>query len=43
MEMVARGLQKHLKLKDREFLLSKLSGVCGDESRRSAAEALGLV
>lgn len=42
MDMVARGLQKHLNLKDREFLLKKLIAVCGEESR-SAAEALGLV
>lgn len=43
MEMVARGLEKHLNAEDREFLLKKLIGVCGEESRRSAAEALGLV
>ncbi|KAJ8437252.1 hypothetical protein Cgig2_004645 [Carnegiea gigantea] len=43
MDMVASCLQKHLNLKDREFLLKKLIGVCGEESRRSAAEALGLV
>ncbi|XP_074292163.1 uncharacterized protein LOC141619023 [Silene latifolia] len=43
MEMVARGLQKHLSIDQREFLLTTLIGVCGHESRRSAAEALGLV
>ncbi|KAL9237584.1 hypothetical protein vseg_012114 [Gypsophila vaccaria] len=43
MEMVARGLQQHLSLDQREFLLTKLISVCGDESRRSAAEALGLL
>ncbi|KAH9623515.1 hypothetical protein KSS87_012470 [Heliosperma pusillum] len=43
MEMVARGLQKHLSIDQREFLLTTLSAVCGHESRRSAAEALGLV
>ncbi|XP_048497244.1 uncharacterized protein LOC104884272 isoform X2 [Beta vulgaris subsp. vulgaris] len=43
MEMVARGLQKHLKLEHREFLLTNIVSVCGEESPRSAAEALGLV
>ncbi|CAO2838431.1 unnamed protein product [Amaranthus hypochondriacus] len=42
MEMVARGLQKHLKVEDREFLLTKLVSLCGEQSPRSAAEALGL-
>ena len=40
--MVARGLQKHLKVEDREFLLTKLVSLCGEQSPRSAAEALGL-
>lgn len=43
MEMVARGLEKHLKVDQREFLMNTLLRVCGDQSRRSVAEALGLV
>ncbi|KAF3673509.1 putative CMP-sialic acid transporter 2-like [Capsicum annuum] len=43
MEMVARGLEKHLKLDQREFLMNTLLRVCGDETRRSVAEALGLM
>ncbi|KAF8402259.1 hypothetical protein HHK36_013211 [Tetracentron sinense] len=43
MEMVARGLEKHLRVEQREFLMNMLIGICGDDSRRSAAEALGLV
>lgn len=43
MEMVARSLEKHLKVEQREFLLNMLVGVCGEESQRSVAEALGLV
>ncbi|GAB2265592.1 hypothetical protein Dimus_000631 [Dionaea muscipula] len=43
MEMVARGLEKNLGRDQREFLLRTLVGVCGEGSRRSAAEALGLV
>lgn len=43
MEMVARGLEKHLKVDQREFLMNMLAGFCDEESRRSAAEALGLV
>lgn len=43
MEMVARGLEKHLKLEQREYLLTVLIGVCGEGSHRSATEALGLV
>lgn len=43
MEMVARGLEKHLKVEQREYLLNMLITVCGEESRRSATEALGLV
>lgn len=43
MEMVARGLEKLLKVEQRELLLGMLVGVCRGGSRRSAAEALGLV
>ncbi|KAG6730822.1 hypothetical protein I3842_01G098800 [Carya illinoinensis] len=43
MEMVARGLEKHLKVEQREYLLNMLITVCGEESRRSATEALGLM
>ncbi|XP_016475440.2 uncharacterized protein LOC107797089 [Nicotiana tabacum] len=43
MEMVARGLEKHLKVDQREFLMNTLLRVCGDQSRRSVAEALGLM
>ncbi|TXG72884.1 hypothetical protein EZV62_001463 [Acer yangbiense] len=43
MEMVARGLEKLLKVEQREFLMNMLAGVCSEESHRSAAEALGLV
>ncbi|XP_062107737.1 uncharacterized protein LOC133818721 [Humulus lupulus] len=43
MEMVARGLEKNLKLEQREFLMSMLIGFCDEESRRSAAEALGVM
>lgn len=43
MEMVARGLEKHLKVDQREFLMNSLLHVCGDETKRSVAEALGLV
>ena len=43
MEMVARGLEKHLKLEQREFLMDMLAGFCEEEIRRTAAEALGLV
>lgn len=43
MEMVARGLEKHLKVEQREYLLNMLVSVCGEESCRSATEALGLV
>ncbi|XP_030938276.1 uncharacterized protein LOC115963421 isoform X2 [Quercus lobata] len=42
MEMVARGLEKHLKVEQRLFLLNMLVGVCGEEGRISATEALGL-
>ncbi|XP_077252097.1 phosphoribosylformylglycinamidine synthase [Tasmannia lanceolata] len=43
MEMVARGLQKHLTIERREHLLKLFGGVCGAGSQRSAAEALGLM
>ncbi|XVF54996.1 hypothetical protein PTKIN_Ptkin06aG0001000 [Pterospermum kingtungense] len=43
MEMVAQGLKKLLKVEQRELLMGMLVGVCRGESRRSAAEALGLV
>ena len=43
MEMVARSLEKHLKLEQREFLMNLLTGVCGKESKTTLAEALGLV
>ncbi|XP_059293854.1 uncharacterized protein LOC132046735 isoform X1 [Lycium ferocissimum] len=43
MEMVARGLEKHLKVDQREFLMNSLLRVCGDGTRRSVAEALGLM
>ncbi|KAL5851130.1 hypothetical protein ACOSQ3_006248 [Xanthoceras sorbifolium] len=43
MEMVARGLEKLLKVEQREFLMNMLVGVCSEESHRSAAEALGLI
>ncbi|XP_061994422.1 uncharacterized protein LOC133712333 [Rosa rugosa] len=42
MEMVARGLEKHLKMDQRRFLMSMLVGTCSEESQRRAAEALGL-
>lgn len=43
MEMVARGLEQHLKVEQRKFLLNMIAEVCGEASRRSVAEALGLV
>lgn len=42
MEMVARGLEKHLKLEQREYLMNLYVEVCGEETHRSVAEALGL-
>lgn len=42
MEMVARGLENHLRLEQREYLLDMVLEVCLEESRRSLAEALGL-
>ncbi|KAK3204642.1 hypothetical protein Dsin_018688 [Dipteronia sinensis] len=43
MEMVARGLEKLLKVEQRKFLMNMLVGVCSEESHGRAAEALGLV
>ncbi|KAJ8755227.1 hypothetical protein K2173_019025 [Erythroxylum novogranatense] len=43
MEMVARGLGKHLKVEQREILMNMFTAVCNEESHRSAAEALGLM
>ncbi|EFH58150.1 hypothetical protein ARALYDRAFT_322000 [Arabidopsis lyrata subsp. lyrata] len=44
MEMVARGLEKLMKLEERQSLLKTFVGICSSEdSQRSAAEALGLV
>ncbi|KAK1411078.1 hypothetical protein QVD17_37622 [Tagetes erecta] len=42
MEMVARGLEKHLKLEQRLYLLKMLVGISSEENRRSLVEALGL-
>lgn len=42
MEMVGRGLEKHLKVEQREFLLNTFLGICGEENRRIGAEALNL-
>ncbi|KAK9138900.1 hypothetical protein Sjap_009494 [Stephania japonica] len=42
MEMVARGLERHLKMEQREQLLNLLVGICDANSSKSAAEALGL-
>ena len=41
--MVARGLENHLKVEQRLFLLNMLVGVCDEESCISETEALGLV
>ncbi|CAH2058233.1 unnamed protein product, partial [Thlaspi arvense] len=44
MEMVARGLEKLMKLEERQSLLKTFVGMCcSEETQRSAAEALGLV
>ncbi|EOA27139.1 hypothetical protein CARUB_v10023240mg [Capsella rubella] len=44
MEMVARGLEKLMKLEERQSLLKTFVGMCcSKDSQRSAAEALGLV
>ncbi|KAA8531365.1 hypothetical protein F0562_006074 [Nyssa sinensis] len=42
MEMVARGLEKHLKVEQREFLMNMLIRICDEENHRSLAEAMGL-
>lgn len=42
MEMVSRGLEKHLKLEQREHLMFLFGKVCGEDSHRIAREALGL-
>ncbi|XP_071736548.1 uncharacterized protein [Rutidosis leptorrhynchoides] len=42
MEMVARGLEKHLKHEQREYLLKMIIGVSTEDNRRSLVEALGL-
>ncbi|XP_028759794.1 uncharacterized protein LOC114718598 isoform X2 [Neltuma alba] len=43
MEMVARGLEKHLKLEQRKHLMDIFAGVCGEASHQIAREALGLI
>ncbi|KAF8093959.1 hypothetical protein N665_0373s0016 [Sinapis alba] len=44
MEMVARGLEKLMKLEERQSLMKTFVGMCcSEESQKSAAEALGLV
>ncbi|KAG6582057.1 hypothetical protein SDJN03_22059, partial [Cucurbita argyrosperma subsp. sororia] len=43
MEMLTLGLKKHLKVEQRETLMNMFIGVCGKDSHRTAAEALGLV
>ncbi|XP_022145227.1 uncharacterized protein LOC111014731 [Momordica charantia] len=43
MEMLTLGLKKHLKVEQRESLMKMFTGVCGKDSHRTAAEALGLV
>ncbi|KAK3014873.1 hypothetical protein RJ639_008262, partial [Escallonia herrerae] len=43
MEMVARGLEKNLKLEQREHLMNILTEICGEECHRGLAEALGLI
>jgi len=43
MEMVSRGLEKHLKLEQREHLMFLFGKVCGEHGHRIAREALGLV
>jgi len=43
MEMVSRGLEKHLKLEQRQHLMFLFGKVCGEDSHRIAREALGLV
>ena len=43
MEMLTLGLKKHLKVEQRECLMNMFISVCGKDSHRTAAEALGLV
>ncbi|KAL2323836.1 hypothetical protein Fmac_022894 [Flemingia macrophylla] len=43
MEMVSRGLEKHLKLEQRKHLMLLFGKVCGQNSQRIAREALGLM
>ncbi|KAL3506704.1 hypothetical protein ACH5RR_032086 [Cinchona calisaya] len=43
MEMVARGLEKQLNVDQREVLLNMLIRTCGEDTRRSVTEALGLM
>ncbi|XP_061360220.1 uncharacterized protein LOC133304225 isoform X2 [Gastrolobium bilobum] len=43
MEMVSRGLEKHLKLEQRKHLMFLFGKVCGEDSHRIAREALGLM
>ncbi|XP_054805207.1 uncharacterized protein LOC129308188 isoform X2 [Prosopis cineraria] len=43
MEMVARGLEKHLKLEQRKHLMDIFAEVCGEGSHKTAREALGLM
>ncbi|XP_071939441.1 uncharacterized protein [Coffea arabica] len=43
MEMVARGLEKQLNVDQRELLLNMLIRTCGEGTRRSMTEALGLI
>jgi len=43
MEMVSRGLEKHLKLEQRQHLMFLFGKVCSEDSHGIAREALGLV
>ncbi|OIV91200.1 hypothetical protein TanjilG_30422 [Lupinus angustifolius] len=43
MEMVGRGLEKHLKLEQRKHLMFLFAKVCGEDSQTIAREALGLM
>lgn len=43
MEMVSRGLAKHLKLEQRKHLMFLFGKVCSEDSHGIAREALGLV
>lgn len=43
MEMVSRGLEKHLKLEQRKHLMFLFGKVCSEDSHGIAREALGLV